>query len=386
MGTSRALSAAGLGGTAALAAALGGASWYYADRITEPPGARPAAPTDADRVEVVAATDSHLTLRGPNAARPGWWGVRWPDRPGADTGGYARVGPPLSVARTVVRPVEFLVGDPAPGTLGLLDATAAPADPAALPDMGGAATERIVDGPLGALPAWCWEAASSTWAILVHGRSGARNETFRLVPPLVGVGLPTMAVSYRNDPDGPPSPDGRSHLGATEWEDVEAAVAWALDHGARDVVLVGLSMGGACIGELLVRSPLAVHVRALVLDAPVLDWGPVIRRAALERGLPPALLRLLLPPTMALAGRRSPIDWAGLRHFHDPGDFDRPTLLFHGGADAIVPVELADAFAATRDDVVTYVRTEGAGHLRSWNLARVRYEHALTDFVRALAP
>jgi uncharacterized protein len=382
MGTRRALSAAGIGGTAALAAVVGGASWYYAERITEPPGARPAVPTDTDRVEIVGSTGSYLTLRGPDAARPGCWGVAWPARgPGSTPAGYARVGPPVSISRTVVRPLELLVGEPAPGTLALLDAAAAPPDPAALPGVGAPADEIVVDGPLGALPAWRWPGPSETWAVLVHGRSGARHETFRLVPPLRAAGLPTLAVSYRNDPDGPASPDGRSHLGATEWEDVEAAVAWALGHGARDVVLIGLSMGGACIGELLVRSRLSGHVRALVLDAPVLDWGPVIRRAAIERGLPATVLPVLLPPTMALARRRSTIDWRGLRHFHDPADFDRPTLLFHGAADPVVPVELADAFADTRSDVVTYVRVEGAGHLWSWNLARDRYERALTAFV-----
>lgn len=385
MGTRRALSAAGIGGGAALAALVGGASWYYAERITEPPGVRPPAPTEADRVEIVGGSGSHLTLRGPDAARPGWWGVTWPPGGvGPARGGYARVGPPVSIARTVVRPVELLVGDPAPGTLGLLDATAAPHDPAVLPGVGRLPAEVVLAGPCGDLPVWWWGGSSRTWAILVHGRSGARSETFRLVPPLVAAGLPTLAVSYRNDPDGPASPDGRSHLGATEWEDVEAAVSWALAHGARDVILAGLSMGGACIGELLVRSPLVAHIRALVLDAPVLDWGPVIRHAAVERGLPAAVLPVLLPPTMALAGRRSRVDWAGLRHFHDPADFDRPMLLFHGTADTIVPVELADAFAATRSDVVTYVRVEGAGHLWSWNLARDRYELALADFLRRI--
>lgn len=373
MATPRALATAGLGTTAALLAAAGGVTWYYAGRIVEPPAARPPVPTEADRVEIVAGGERHLTLRGPQAARPGWWGVSWP-------GGYARVGPPASIARTVTRPVELMVGEPVPGALGLLDAAAAPSDPAAL-HLGVEAEEVVVDGPLGGLPCWWWPGRSRTWAVLVHGRSGARHETFRLVPELVAAGLPTVAASYRNDPDAPPSPDGRSHLGATEWEDLEAAVAWTLEQGAEDVLLVGLSMGGACIGELLARSALAPRVRAVVLDAPVLDWGPVIRRAAVERGLPGPVLPVLLPPTMALAGRRSGIDWDGLAHLHDARDFELPTLLFHGSADATVPVELADAFAATRRDIVTYVRVAGADHVCSWNLARRRYEAALSEFV-----
>jgi uncharacterized protein len=377
MSTRRALSTVGLGGTAALLAVAGGASWYYAGRITEPPGLRTLVPAALDRVEIVASEGATLTLRGPDAARQGWWGVATRDA-------YARVGPPLRVDeqdRTAERGVELRAGRLPVGATALLDAYAAPSDPRLLPEVGTAVREVEIDGPVGALPTWWFPAPGPTWAVVVHGRSGVRQEAFRLVPLLTRLGLPTLAISYRNDPEGPPSPDGRSHLGATEWQDVEAAVAWARSQGARDVVLVGMSMGGACSAELVRRSPLAGHVRALVLDAPVLDWGPVIRRAAVARGLPNAVLPLLLPPTMALAERRTQIDWRGLRHLHDPEGYDRPTLLIHGDADATVPVELADAFADTRPDVVTYLRVPGAGHVRAWNHDRDRYEAAVTDFL-----
>lgn len=375
MSTRRALSTVGLGGTAALLAAAGGASWYYAGRITEPPGLRRIVPPEQDRVEIVGAEPAALTLRGPDAARPGWWGVATED-------GYARVGPPVDgTDGEVVRPVELADGRLRAPTTGLLDAYAAPADPRLLPETGADVREVIVDGPVGPLPCWWFPASGPTWAVVVHGRSSVRREAFRLAPLLHRLGLPTLAISYRNDPEGPPSPDGRSHLGATEWEDVAATVDWARRRGARDVVLVGMSMGGACAAELVRRSPLAGHVRALVLDAPVLDWGPVIRRAAVVRGLPTAVLPLLLPPTMHLAGRRSSVDWRGLRHLHDPEGFDLPTLLVHGDEDPTVPVELADAFAETRPDIVTYLRVVGAGHVRSWNHDRAGYERAVATFL-----
>jgi uncharacterized protein len=379
------------GGTAALlAAAAGGATWYYAERITEPPGRRPVPPLPDDGVQVRDVSPREVVLAGPAADRPGWWGV-------TTEHGWLRVGPPLGevsldgadpeladVSVGERRPIEHHLGTVRPGDTGQLSAEAIPPE---LRDLHPDAEEVLVPGPLGDLPAWWFPATSggSTVAVLVHGRSGSRREVARWAPAFVAAGVPCLALSYRNAPGAPPSPDGRSHLGATEWEDVEAAVEHVLDErGAEDVVLFGASMGGACIAELLGRSGVASHVRAVVLDAPVRHWGPVLRAAARQRGLPPAVLPLLLPPTMALAGARGRIDWRGLDHLDDPRRYALPTLLFHGELDPVVPVALSDAFAAQRPDVVTYHRVPGAGHVATWNLDRSGCEGALRRFLRAV--
>jgi uncharacterized protein len=380
------------GGTAALlAAAAGGATWYYAERITEPPGRRSVPPLPDDGVQVREVSPREVVLAGPAADRPGWWGL-------TTEHGWLRVGPPLGevaldptdpeladVSVGERRAIEHRVGDVGAGDTGRLEAEAIPPD---LRDLDPTVDEGTVAGPLGDLPAWWFPvsgATGATVAVLVHGRSGSRREVARWAPAFVAAGVPCLAISYRNAPDAPPSPDGRSHLGATEWEDVAAAVEHVLDaHGAEDVVLFGASMGGACIAELLARSGLASKVRAVVLDAPVRHWGPVLRAAARQRGLPPAVLPLLLPPTMALAGARGRIDWRGLDHLDDPQRYGLPTLLFHGDLDPIVPVALSDAFAATRSDVVTYHRVPGAGHVATWNLDRAGCEAALRRFLRAV--
>jgi uncharacterized protein len=379
MDSRRALSVAGLTGSAALLAAAGGATWFYASRVIEPPHRRPLEPVDSDHVAIVSLSDHEAIVTGTDADRPGWWGVRW-------DGGYARVGPASSrLGDRVSRPVEFRRGVAEPGTPALFDPWAVPGDEPEV--LGAQVDEVVIEGPIGALPAWrltppaAGAADGGAVAILVHGRSGSRAETLRLAGACLAADLPALAISYRNDPDAPPSPDGRSHLGATEWEDVEAAVAWAVADGADDIVLVGQSMGGACVAEVLRRSPLAARVRAVVLEAPVLDWGPVLRHAAIDRGLPPAVLPLLLPPTMALAGARSRIDFRSLGSFD--GIEDVPVLLVHGDADATVPVELADALAATAPEVVTYLRIADAGHLRAWNHARHEVEAAVTGFLTA---
>ncbi|HSK25061.1 MAG TPA: alpha/beta hydrolase [Egicoccus sp.] len=377
----RALRVAGLTGSAALLAAAGGATWYYAGRMTEPAHRRPAVPLDRDRVELYDSDEGHLHLVGADAARPGFWGLRWDE-------GYARVGGAVGVdGPSAVRPIELLVGDlPEDGVRALFDPWAAPDDPVHL---GLDVEEVVVDGDLGPMPAWWFPAPAdrdrALTAILVHGRSGTRRETFRLVPPMVAAGVSVLVISYRNDGEAPPSPDGRSHLGATEWADVATAATWALANGARRLVLAGLSMGGACVSEALRRDPeLRPNVAGVILEAPVLDWGPVLRSAAVQRGLPAAALPLLLPPTMALAGARAKIDWRSLGSFEDL--VETPLLLIHGDDDRTVPVELADALAEALPDQVTYLRVEGAAHLTAWNVARDRVESAITTHLGALSP
>ena len=81
--------------------------------------------------------------------------------------------------------------------------------------------------------------------LFVHGYNTPRREALRLLAPVVKAGFPAMVLAYRNDPGAPSSADGLRRWGATEWRDLEAATAYALDHGAERVVLVGYSMGGA---------------------------------------------------------------------------------------------------------------------------------------------
>ena len=65
--------------------------------------------------------------------------------------------------------------------------------------------------------------------------------------------------------------DGRYGLGVTEWADIEAAIDYALAHGAKDVVLFGYSMGGAIALQAADRSRLRKRILALVLDAPMIN-------------------------------------------------------------------------------------------------------------------
>ena len=105
-----------------------------------------------------------------------------------------------------------------------------------------------VETPLGPAPAWLVPAEGGTgtrWVINVHGRAVRRSETLRAIPPFRAAGYTSLIASYRNDGDAPRSDDHRYALGDREWQDIDAAMRYAVDHGATELVLMGWSMGGA---------------------------------------------------------------------------------------------------------------------------------------------
>src|SRR6478672_2617894 len=232
-------------------------------------------------------------------------------------------------------------GPPPPaGARAMLDAAAFEPDPAAV---GLEFSEVAISTPLGPCPAWHVPGADGdTWAVLVYGRGGPRRESLRVLPALHALGLSALVVSYRNDPEAHASPDGRYHLGDTEWLDVEAAMEHAVAAGARRFVLVGWSMGAAIIGALLSRSALAARVAACVWDAPLVDWRATLRQQARIRHLPPALTEV----TTRVAGRRIGMDFDRFDLRAHPPTVRPPTLLVHTTGDSAVPVQPSRALAA----------------------------------------
>lgn len=347
-------------------AGLIGVGWYYSGEIlnTESPG------EPGYEVEVLAVSGKRITLESTEASRtPGTWGLDAPE-------GYAQVGRILSSdGDSVTRAFTPLSGRLLPGDLVHVDGYAYPQDPDAAFDF--PVAEVDVAAGLGDQAAWLAPADPTRWAILVHGRAARRNECFRMLPILQTADITGLCVSYRNDPAGPVDPDGIYRQGDREWEDVEAALQLALDEGATDVVLVGYSMGGQITANLLRNSSLANRVDAVIWDAPLLDWGPVIAAGAEDRGVP----SWLVPIGMQASQWRAGVDYEELNQVTHAQEFDVPVLLFHGTDDETVPVSGSDEFAAARPDLVTYERVRRAGHVNAWNTARRRYTRAVRAFL-----
>ncbi len=348
-----------------LGAVVVGIGWYFSTLLTaqgEPWQTRDKQVVSVDGDEVTLALDEETRLPGRHA-------LLWDD-------GLAQLGEQVAVdedAGTVTFTVENVRGDLAPSVEAAWYAWFYEGTP---DDLGLAYEDVAIPSPAGELPAWSLPGDSDTWVIAVHGANGDREEALRALPTLVEAGLPTVVLRYRNDP-GVPTDDDLLRLGSAEWQEVEAAMAWAREQGAQRFVLYGWSMGGAIVMQALDRAEGRDLVDAVVLDGPVLDWTATLRLQAQDRGLPTVLADVAAQVTeWRLSMEFDDFDWVARAD-----EIAVPVLAFHGPDDTYVAWEPTRDVAAARPDVVTFVQVDGAGHTRSWNADPAAYADALQQFL-----
>ncbi|MFF5359144.1 alpha/beta hydrolase [Streptomyces scabiei] len=237
-----------------------------------------------------------------------------------------------------------------------------------------------IPGELGTLPAWFVPAARDTWVIAVHGLGATREHTLNVMESLHRHHFPVLAPAYRGDSGAPRSPDGLHHLGETEWRDVDAALRYAVRHGAGRVVLYGWSTGATMALRAATHSALRGRVAGLVLDSPVLDWTATLRALAAARRTPGPLLPLAVRAAQGRTGLRA----APAGHDAAPSELRVPTLLFHGPDDTVAPWAPSRRLAALRPDRVTLRTVRQAPHGAMWNADPKAYEESLRRFLTPL--
>lgn len=394
------------GGLTAVTAATVSAAWvgvavYLAKMLLTPDHDRP----DNILIRDVSPEGERITLGATaDTVVPGRYGLWF-----AGNSGHLRVGEVLERdedAGTVVRAVDCVDwGVPAPGP-GRWDSYYYATDPGDA--LGMHCADVHIPSEVGDLPAWHVPAGppavdeaggrgkvtqpgdappgNPRWAILVHGRGATRHETVRGVPVLHEMGFDVLIPSYRNAPGAPASADGLYNLGLTEWRDVESSVAYAVEHGAAEVVLFGWSMGGAIVLQMLDQSPLAPLVTRVVLDSPVIDWADVITHQAALRRIPAPLTMLAQTLLGARWSRRlvgvlEPIDVARTSWQYRADELRHPMLLIHSVADDFVPVGPSRELARKRPDLIRYEEWSLARHVKEWNTDPGRWNRAVREFL-----
>ena len=372
----------------------GGGGWYFSQEIHDRAlsgEARRASTTFDPTTEAVtvetdvagsaATIELAITDDAGSVDVDGLWGLRWED-------GYGQVGGIVERGDgTVTRAFLPTRGDaPEAGEPVQLDFRAWESPPTSQPVQG-----VRVRGDLGAFPAWFvpGDGGATTWAIVVHGNGMTRLDGARVLPVFEDAGIPSLTISYRNDPGAPEDPSGLLRYGLTEWQDLEAAVTYARGEGAERIVLYGASMGGGIVMAFLARSGLTDLVSAVVLDAPMLDFSSTVDDNATRETLP--VIGVPLPTSLTatakwIADRRFDVGWEELDYLEDTGVYgELPFLVFHGAEDTTVPIATTRRFARLEPETVTLVECPQADHLECWNVDPEGYGLTLGAFLEGAA-
>lgn len=242
-------------------------------------------------------------------------------------------------------------------------------------------TEVDVPGELGPLPGWYLPGARTTWVITVHGLDATREHALNVLPALHKHRLTQLVLGYRGDPGAPPPPDGISHLGRTEWRDVDAAMRYAVEYGARRIVLYGWSVGATMALHAHRLSGVRDRVVGLVLDSPVLDWRSTVAAAAHRHGMPAPLTPLAI---RAAEGRTNVPGRQADTAPADPAPPTVPTVIFHGPDDTLAPWAASRALADRHPERIVLHTVRGAEHGAMWNADPEAYEESLRRFLTPL--
>jgi len=244
-------------------------------------------------------------------------------------------------------------------------------------------TPELIGSGVGPCPAWLFPAGDGeVWVIQVHGRGTSRAECLRAVPVFHALGITTLVVSYRNDREAPRSRSGTYTLGATEWRDVDAAVGFARRRGARRILLMGWSMGGAIALQLELNSAHRDVIAGLILESPVVDWRVVLGYQAKLLRLPAAVTGLAIgalktewASPMTGAGAAIPFD--RLDVVSRAAELRHPVLILHSDDDGFVPSDASHDLVVARPDLVEMQVFEIARHTKLWNYDQERWSDSI---------
>lgn len=238
---------------------------------------------------------------------------------------------------------------------------------------------ELIGSAVGPCPAWLFPAGDGeTWVIQIHGRGTTRAECLRAVPVFHALGITTLVVSYRNDGEAPRSRSGAYALGATEWRDVDTAVGFARRRGARRIILMGWSMGGAIALQVSLNSAHRDRIAGLILESPVVDWRIVLAYQARLQRVPSAVSALAVEALQHdwashVTGAGAAIPFERLDVIARSAELRHPILILHSDDDGFVPSDASHDLVVARPDLVEMQVFDTARHTKLWNYDQDRW-------------
>lgn len=357
--------------------AYGGIGWYVSGEIID--GMKVTTPVVEYDTDVLAVTDTQITVgvsdeEAVPSDKDAVMGLRW-------DGGYAQVGPASSIEGTVeTRPFELLAGTlpPIGDEVADFDSFAYPDDPSVL----GIDYQTVTyETPLGPVEGWLFPGVEDTWIIAVHGRGADRAEFLRLAGSSSDLGYPILVTRYRNDPQSPATDDSLILMGQDEYPDVAAAVDYALDNGASSVVVYGASLGGAITLSYALEETRDV-IDGLILEAPAADMREIVQlRSGEALPIKGPIGDSLLAVGRLVTSLRTGLNFDTVDYVDRADELNVPILLFQGRDDTTVPIEIGEALAEARPDLVDFQPVDDAFHVRAWNEDPSAYAQTIAQFL-----
>ncbi|MBN9196478.1 MAG: alpha/beta hydrolase, partial [Microbacterium sp.] len=172
---------------------------------------------------------------------------------------------------------------------------------------------------------------------------------------------------------------------ATEWRDVDAAIGFARRRGARRIILMGWSMGGAISLQVELNSPRRDLIAGLILESPVVDWRVVLGYQAKLMHVPAAVSGLALGALQsdwaAPFTRSAPIAFDRLDAVARAAELQHPILVLHSDDDGFVPSDASHDLVVARPDLVELQVFEVARHTKLWNYDQERWSTSIRSWL-----
>jgi dipeptidyl aminopeptidase/acylaminoacyl peptidase len=220
--------------------------------------------------------------------------------------------------------------------------------------------------------------------VLLHGRGGARVETFMYVPLFWDRGCHVVMFDARHHGE---STGEYATFGYYEKDDTLQVVDWLSRRTGLEtsqIGLMGVSYGAATVLQAAALEPDLAFVAA---EAPFQDLPTLLGEQAEERY--GALGRYVLIPTVLLfAGWRADLEPAALSPMLAARAISAPVFLIHSLQDESIPASHSDAIYANiaHDRKVLFVTDWGAPHAQSMNTGPETFKAYVDDLLDRYVP